>query len=130
MPDSAQYTVGRGKPPQHTRFQKGRSGNPGGKPGPEKALRTQLRDAVGKTLGTRMEKLKSAKRRTALEELADRLVLYAIGGNAAQARLLFSLLEEEEKRDDGRRTARKRLRLFPSVRESLRENFPAPSRRA
>jgi hypothetical protein len=27
------YTVGRGRPPLHTRFQKGQSGNPSGKPG-------------------------------------------------------------------------------------------------
>src|SRR5215472_12677701 len=39
---SAPYEVGYGKPPRHTQFQKGRSGNPGGRS--RKAPATRLRE--------------------------------------------------------------------------------------
>lgn len=40
------YEVGYGKPPRHTRFQKGQSGNPRGRPGGSKNLATLLSEAL------------------------------------------------------------------------------------
>src|SRR5207244_13422125 len=40
------YVVGYGKPPLHTRFQKGRSGNPNGRPRGRKNMSTLLSDAL------------------------------------------------------------------------------------
>src|SRR5438067_13816670 len=40
------YMVGYGKPPLHTRFQKGRSGNPNGRPRGRKNMSTLLSDAL------------------------------------------------------------------------------------
>src|SRR5260370_4973765 len=40
------YLVGYGKPPLHTRFQKGRSGNPNGRPRGRKNMSTLLSDAL------------------------------------------------------------------------------------
>jgi hypothetical protein len=41
-----QYEVGYGKPPKHTRFQKGCSGNPRGRPRGSKGWTKLLREAV------------------------------------------------------------------------------------
>ena len=40
------YEVGYGKPPRHTRFQKGQSGNPRGRPPGAKNFKTLLSDAL------------------------------------------------------------------------------------
>ena len=50
-PDSeGDYEVGYGKPPRHTRFTKGQSGNPRGRPPGAKNLRTLLSEALNETV--------------------------------------------------------------------------------
>jgi Family of unknown function (DUF5681) len=44
------YEVGYGKPPRHTRFTKGQSGNPRGRPPGAKNLRTPLSEALNETV--------------------------------------------------------------------------------
>jgi hypothetical protein len=48
MPPEAprDYEVGYGKPPRHTRFKKGQSGNPRGRPSGSKNLKTLLNEAL------------------------------------------------------------------------------------
>ena len=44
------YEVGYGKPPRETRFTKGQSGNPRGRPGGAKNLKTLLNEALSETI--------------------------------------------------------------------------------
>jgi hypothetical protein len=48
MPDDPEpeYEVGYGRPPRHSRFEKGRSGNPRGRPPGAKDLKTLLAEAL------------------------------------------------------------------------------------
>ena len=44
------YEVGYGKPPRHTRFEKGQSGNPRGRPSGSKNLATLVNEALNETV--------------------------------------------------------------------------------
>ena len=95
MAQEIEYTVGRGKPPVHSRFKKGLSGNPGGKPGAAKLAKRLFRQSFHRALGKTTLRLALAEPETAIEAMANQLVLQATGGKAAQVRLVLSLLDEE-----------------------------------
>ena len=48
--DQRDYEVGYGKPPRHTRFKKGQSGNPRGRPKGSKNLPTLLSEALNESV--------------------------------------------------------------------------------
>jgi Family of unknown function (DUF5681) len=89
------YRVGYGRPPVHGQFQKGQSGNPGGKAGPEKLLKHQLEAALGDALNGDEETLRQTKPTNVIESLARNIVLNAVEGRASAQRLVFSILERE-----------------------------------
>jgi len=49
-PRMGDYEVGYGKPPRHTRFKKGQSGNPRGRPSGSKNLSTLLTEALNEVV--------------------------------------------------------------------------------
>jgi hypothetical protein len=83
------YAVGYGKPPVHTRFAKGRSGNPGGRPR-GKNLTTLLQEALAETvtieLGGRRRRLSKG------EAIIARLVDGAINADPRSLKLLLPLV--------------------------------------
>jgi hypothetical protein len=83
------YQVGYGKPPQHTRFKKGESGNPTGRPKSSKNLTTLLE----KELKQRVVVTENGRRRsiTKQEAMVKHLVNKAVSGD----RPLMQLLLEE-----------------------------------
>lgn len=94
MPEPA-YPIGFGRPPVHTRFQKGRSGNPGGKPGPEKLLKQQFGAALSEALNSEEDALREAKPTKAIESFARKLALQAVDGRPSAQRLVLSILDRE-----------------------------------
>src|SRR5262249_47562001 len=84
------YAVGYGKPPKDTRFRKGRSGNPRGRPKGSKNLLTLIREELDRPIAVR-EDGRSRKVR-ACDALAKRLVHKGLSGHDRSIELLFKLL--------------------------------------
>lgn len=90
------YPIGFGKPPRHAQFQKGRSGNPRGRPKGSKNFATLL----GETLDERVNVTENGRRCSIskLEAAVKQLVNRAASGDPKQMQQLFALTQWVEGR--------------------------------
>ena len=97
--DEGYYEVGYGRPPRNTRFERGQSGNPKGRPAGKKNLSTILDDALAETvvavIGTGRRKQMSK-----LEATVAQLVNKSASGDPKATQILLSLLRDTECRAD------------------------------
>ncbi|MGH6890089.1 MAG: DUF5681 domain-containing protein [Rhizomicrobium sp.] len=94
-PPDVPYSVGPGRPPLHTQFRKGQSGNPGGKPGPAKYMRKRFNVALREALEKPTRELAAARPTNALCAVARQLALDATFGRVASQRFVVDLLDRE-----------------------------------
>jgi hypothetical protein len=89
--EDAPYGIGYGKPPKHTRFRPGQSGNPRGRPKAIKSAGVALNDA----LEAKVKLRGNGKERgvSSLDAYFIRVVMDAIQGKASAQRLLLALME-------------------------------------
>ena len=75
--DKPDYKVGYKKPPLHTRFQKGQSGNPRGRPRGSKNLSTLLADALNEPVVVTEDggRRKISKRELGFKQLANKFAM-------------------------------------------------------
>src|SRR5258707_11125907 len=86
---SPEYPVGYGKPPQHSRFKKGQSGNPKGRPKASESFARLAR----RTLNERIVIKENGERRTItkLQAALKQLINKAASGDARAIREVFKL---------------------------------------
>ena len=83
------YEVGRGKPPRHTRFKKGKSGNPAGRPKGSRNLRTEFMNELLSQVTAKENgrQIKVSKGRAVMKSV----IAKAAGGDMKAAALVIDL---------------------------------------
>jgi hypothetical protein len=91
------YEVGYGRPPLHTRFKPGQSGNPRGRPSGQKSVVRLLLEALAEravVVGADGKRRKVAKHKLGVARLADRFA----EGDPNATRIVLDLLWQVERR--------------------------------
>ena len=89
---SNDYTVGYGKPPKRTQFQKGRSGNPGGRPKGRRNKGSVVREVIERKVTIR--KNSKAQKVSVFEALVESMVAKALSGSFNEQIKLIQLIEK------------------------------------
>ena len=92
------YEVGYGKPPRHTRFRPGQSGNPRGRPKDAKNLSTLVHEALNEpvVVTENGRRRKVSKRRAIIKQLINR----SAQGDLKAMQMLLSTMHEIERRNE------------------------------
>src|SRR5271156_5322507 len=92
--DENDYKVGPGKPPLHTRFKKGQSGNPGGRS--TKSLATLLADALNEKVYVTID----GKRRkiTKREAIVTQMVNKSTSADLRATKMLIDMMKDVEQK--------------------------------
>jgi hypothetical protein len=109
-------TVGYGRPPQHTQFRKGQSGNPKGRPKGTRNLATDLADELQEKIVVKEGGVarRISKQRAVIKRLFER----ALQGDPKSIAVLFALTRDHVPSD-----MRDAISVFPAEDRAILEHY-------
>jgi len=125
--DGPDYPVGYKKPPRHTQFKPGQSGNPKGRP----KKSATLNDIILENLGKKVTIMDSTKVRNVsiLEAIVLMLINKATKGDYRSMQMVFDLLQSASHRGDSLAELLRQFRAI-NARHEVRCPLPSSSTRA
>jgi hypothetical protein len=118
-----EYNVGRGRPPISTRFQKGQSGHPSGRPKKQPKFRNELMAELGEPVSS-ADKEPISKQRALIRTLVD----LALGGNLRALSVIVSYLQRSpESHDADEELSEGDLAIIRHLEERERQGLDQPS---
>jgi hypothetical protein len=90
--NGAEYAVGFRRPPLHTRFKPGVSGNPSGRPKDSKNFKTLLHSILNEQIS--LQEGSQSRRISKAEAIMRRLIIGALKGDTRDLHALFRLAEQ------------------------------------
>ena len=123
------YEVGFGKPPQHTRFKPGQSGNPNGRPKGTKNLKTDLAEELHEQIIVHEGGTAKAvsKQRAMLKSLTARAIQADARAAAIIIEMMYRLLHEDEIDDSLRRPSPDDKAIIEAfIQRLIRKSGPMP----
>jgi hypothetical protein len=122
------YPVGYGRPPEHSRFRKGRSGNPKGRPRGSKNVTALLEDALDEVVVVteRGRRRPITKRQAMLMQIVNK----AASGDIRSQKLVLDYLQKDASAKPSENSAEATAALSENERdvfEELRRHFQQPT---
>jgi hypothetical protein len=102
--------IGYGKPPVHSRFRKGQSGNPGGVPGPRRAFERRMQARIEEALRSSPAGFAASRPDDASGEAAKIITEAAAKADTAAIRHAFSFLAERGRKRPRRMRSPRRFK--------------------
>ena len=120
---SSAYQVGRGRPPISTRFKKGQSGNPSGRPKKQPSFRSELMAELGELVSSG-DKEPISKQRALIRTLVE----LALAGNLRAMSVVVSYLQRSPDSHDGdEELSEGDLEILKNLEERERQGLDQPS---
>lgn len=103
--DDGDYAVGYGKPPKHSRWKKGQSGNPRGRPKGARGLKTDLHDELVATMEIQIngKRVSGSKQRLMLKTLTARAAMGDVRATNMLITLMLQVFGPEDRGGDHKR---------------------------
>ena len=120
---SSAYQVGRGRPPISTRFKKGRSGNPSGRPKKQPSFRSEFMAELGEPVSS-VDKEPISKQRALIRTLVE----LALAGNLRAMSVVVSYLQRSpELHDADEDLSEGDLQILKHLEQRERQGLDQPS---